>query len=457
MQFNTEDRAVPHPFVPPKLGVPGTTRGYLTTSLAALLVENFRHKPASPYQIVADMSKKSDVIDRMFKSYPPGSLGQPVPRIQATPIIGGMSLTDTPRSILMQWNKAGYQQLGKAKQLLRDSDTGFRSMNAPLKWKMPLEVICDFFPEDDEPVVALYGAAGGRARRLFENKVRVVAYDLKESPVPTKKVTESDFEKYKIDRWIVRDVFQHVEFDENVFVSDIFIDNWKKKELDPQGHKFVSGVLRGQIVNDKVVSCAKLPAIRAVKGFVPELEHVKLYDDSYPFIVFRVCRPITMELIYVSVGTPDLKLQMDSVVRDLLDRYPTQLKDRVSVITCPEQFEAFLKFTVVCVCEELNFQQRKMALDPRIVMSSSHNRSWHLDPEELPCLFVPRHMRSGALNVIDSNSALFGGVVEHERWTEDDFEEIRHLEQEFANMGAPPAQNGAGHVVPAEVVDFNDD
>jgi len=452
MKFNTENNCIPHPFIPTKLGVPGCERQMLQTSFASLAMENFKHKPASVYQIVADMAKKADVLDRIFKAYGPGELGVPVSRVQATPVIGGMGLTDNPRSLLISWHTAGLQQMGKARQLVKDCDTGFKAMNAPMKWKFPLDIVHDMFTEVS-PVIALYGAAGGRARRLFENKGRIVAYDLKESPVPTKKVSEYDFEKYKIDRWVVRDIFQHDSFEEDAFVSDIFIDTWKRKNIDADGHKFVSGVLRGHIINDSVITCKKLPAVRAIKGFIPNVDQVKLYDGTYPFAAFRVCRPITKEVIYVSVGTEDLNVKLQLAVQSIVEQNPVTLENRVFWITNATDFEDFLKLTTVCICEELNFQQRKMALDPRIVIASPHNRKWGLDPEELPCLFVPKHMRMGAVNSIDMNSSLFGKIVEHEQWTDNDFEDHAQVERELeADQPLERRVRPKG-----EVVNFDDD
>jgi len=478
MKFNNDNDCIMHPYVPTKLSVPGVERQMLSTGFANIAQTSFKHKPCSVYTIVADIAKKSDTVEMMLKPYEIGSLGQSVVSVQRTPMIAGCSFSDTPRDILKQWHAQGLSQLGKAKQLVKDSDTGFKAMNAPMKWKWVLEILAQIdiwcqvnvpkkvLVEDREEiqnvledrqadlVIAFYGAAGGRARRVFENKASVVAYDVKESPSVTKKVSEDDFIKYKIDRWITKDIFQHEVFSETAFVSDIFMDSWKGK-IDPDGHKFVSGVIRGQIVNDSLVTCKKLPSVRAVKGFIPSTEQLRLYDGTYPFAVFRVCRPITSELIYLKVDTDDQFDQLKDYVAETVKGNPTYLKDRIKIIIGPNDFEAFLKFTTVCICEELNFQQRKLSLDPRIIMASPHNRKWSLEPDELPCLFVPKHMRVNCVNSMDNNSALFGGVVEGESWTDEDFAGIAEIDRaELGDGGEARALPGN---VPTQVVNFNDD
>jgi len=475
MKFNNDSDCILHPYIPVKMSVPGVERQMLTTGFANIAQTSFKHKPCSVYTVVADIAKKSDIVEKMLKPYEVGTLGQPVVQVQRTPMIAGCSFSDTPRDILQQWHTEGLSQFGKAKQLIKDSDTGFKAMNAPMKWKWVLEVLSQVktwekvykqtevkvdervevqnVVEDveREMVIAFYGAAGGRARRVFENKALVVAYDLKESPAVTKKVSENDFIKYKIDRWITKDIFQHEIFDETAFVSDIFMESWKGK-IDPNGHKFVSGVLRGQIVNDSLVTCKRLPSVRAIKGFIPPTEFMKLYDGTYPFVAFRVCRPITCELIYLKVDTRDQFEQVKSSVALLLKNNPTYLKDRIRIINTPDDFESFLKFIMVCVCEELNFQQRKLSLDPRIIMASPHNRKWSLESDELPCLFVPKHMRVNCVNSMDNNSALFGGVVENERWTDEDFMGIPEVERGEGDVGVRPALN-----VPLQIINFDDD
>jgi hypothetical protein len=454
-RFSVDKSVSLHPFIPQRSKIPGVSLQRLDTGLAGLILSDFTHSPAAVATIVADVAKKSAVMLELLNEFPLGKLGIRAEDVQRQPLFSGREFRDLPVKTLSQYWYEGYMALGKARDLIKNSDTGYAAMNAPMKWKIALEAAlgAEGSLQQRWAQISYFGAAGGRARRMFERRGDVTAYDLKPSPVPSSKVPEEDFVKYKIDRWTVIDIFQMAVIPGEVFVSDIYIDNWREVGPDLGGHKFVSGVLQGFIANNDLVTCKQLPPIRMVKGFLPDEDDYVHYANSYPFFALRVCRPITTEIIYLSVSgynVPDYpdfiidgdganyeQIPMSDVVKfnlNVMDNMYEDFPSRWLFVKNRQDHEKFVRGTYVTLCEELNFQQRKTCLDPRIKMTSPHNRNWGLAKEDLPCLYVPKHMRACAVNCIDSNSASFGALAEGEIWNDDDVVALQ------ASM-APEGQN----------------
>jgi len=437
MKFNTEKMCYPRITVPTKQRVIGFDKGILVTGLANVASQKLTHQPAGISTIIADIAKNSPKILKLLESYPVGKLGKTVNEIRPVPFLGGKTFAEHSIKILKQFHTEGSNQLSKAKEYIKDFDTGFKSVNAALKWRAALDIV---FGDNSEPghhwpTIAYYGAGGARARRVFENRAHVHAYDIAISPRETKKVSIDDFKKWKIDTWTTRDIFQHHDFVEETFVSDIFMESWKQ-DIDRNGHKFVSGVLKGQIVNDSLVTCAKLPPTRLIKGFLPDEDEMLLYADCFPFVAMRICRPLTHEIIYAKhdivegasfewLDAEKNVIPFKRIIKAHTDWFAADapspsIHRRVAWISGPDVFKEFIKDCWVALCDELSFQQRRFALDPRNIASSPHNRDWGLGQDDLPCLFVPKHMRANAINAMDNNSSFFGLNCENEVYGDDD-------------------------------------
>lgn len=426
-QFNAAKDAVPRQFVPSKMALPGVEKQLLTNALSDFVITSFKHNPCSAYVAAADICKMSARLVPVIKLKKP--MGADKKIVNLSPVIGSRTFRDLSIDVLKKFWREGYLQLAKSKDLIKNSDTGFSSINCPLKWKMPLEFVTGDPDEHDfnpSKRISYWGAGGNRARRMFDRRGVVMAYDLKASPVVTKKVTLDDFAKYKIYPWVVKDVFQQSNFNgADVFVSDIYIDNWALDQSpDPHGHKFVSGILRGQIVNGDNVSCKHMPPIRLVKGFLPTIEEMRQYDGSYPFWGFRVCRPLTTEVIYLKAQNATVADQFALNTEMMTVNYGSEFAKRCKLIHDSTEYSMWVKECWVAVCDELNFQQRRLCLDPRDMMASPANRKWGLVAADLPCLFVPKHMRGGAINALDVNSSYFGSVVLNQVWDEEDAEDL---------------------------------
>jgi len=463
-KFGVDKVAYPHPYIPHSVKVPGTAKSQLVTGFAAVAQDAFKHAPASCLQVVADIAKKSSLVAKIFEIHPK-KLGITPQEVKASPLFSGRAFKDLPAPVLRQYHQQGYDALGRARDILKNADTGFAAMNAPMKWRIPIEVITgcpDAENFERTQSISYFGAAGARARRLFERRGFVTAYDLKSSPKPTKKIKIEDFERFKIYQWNVSDIFQQEEIEGDIFVSDIYIDAWRELGPDLGGHKFVAGILRGQIMNNDHLTCDSIPPLRMVKGFLPTEDDYDTYSTSYPFWGFRTCRPMTTEVIYLSAKND---YDQESIAMNLQIWFDSGLvDDRIRFIRSREDHEKFVKTCLVAICEELNFQQRKLSLDPRDSMGSFGARKWTLSSADLPCLFVPKHMRANAINAIDSNSAFFGANILGEVWGDDDVAalaaelapgmDIAGDPDEGGVVGGDPPDHHAGGGI---VVNFDDD
>lgn len=453
---------LPHPIIPGKVDVPGFKDGRIATAFGGLIPRTFKHAPCSVVTLISDSAQNCERMDKWFIKYTKKELGVDEKLVLKVPTLGGRRFSELELDVLKDYHKRGYDQFGKAKDFIKNTDIGYAGLNAPLKWRLPFELItgCPDDPGFKKTLNCSYwGAGGNRARAMFERRAIITAYDLKASPAPTKKVSIEDMRRLKIFEWNVKDIYSHRDFKgDDVFVSDIYMPKWKTQGSDdPSGHKFVSGILRGRIESGDNVTCSIMPPIRIIKGFLPNLAESRLYDvvkhpetneilvpSCFPFIAFRVCRPITTEVIYLKLDNSLEQSRVDAVYKNI----PVLVENakavsRIFVIKNLDEFQRFVKFCYICCCEEVNFQQRRLAGDPRKVYASSHNRGWGLMVGDLPCLFVPKGMRGVGVNAIDANSAMFGIAVQGEAIGEGDvYELIAELDasgQSAAEYQLPPS------------------
>jgi hypothetical protein len=445
--FGLDRACLPVQFVPAGHLVAGTTKGALTTALATFCQDVFTHLPCSAAVTVADVSKQSDTILKLLDrdDIKHKVLGLPMDTVLAQPRLGGREFKDLTMDQLSKYSKEILGQFSRSRNLVKDFDTGYSAMNAPLKWRLPLEAVTG---NPDSPGFArnftccYYGAAGSRARRVVERRAKVSAYDLKTSPAPTKKITVDDFSRLQIYQWKIKDVFSQLKTTEDIFLSDIYMPMWKVDQSpDPGGHHFVSGVIRGVLVNGETDVAPIASRYRLVKGFVPSTLEVPKYDSCYPFFAFRVSRPLTHEIIYLKTNGDDERISKN--LEAMAMEIPS-LSSRSMYVATRQHFELFLKSFLVSVCEEASYQVRRPTGDPRIITSSPNNRDWGLASKDMPCLFVPKGMRVSALNAIEVNSSCFGTVVMGETLGDDLTAEFHTEASEIAKMNEDLVQAVVG-------------
>jgi hypothetical protein len=254
-------------------------------------------------------------------------------------------------------------------------------------------------------------------------------------------------------------------------VSDIYIENiWKVREsIEYDGHHFVSGVLEGVIRQGDFISCPKLPPVRLVKGFIPEREQLQFYAKCFPFVVARTCRPIAREIIYIKMPSKDIRKYATNSIDRLSDSYGVNFSKRFVLIEDAVQFEQVMTRFMTLTCREINFQFRRLVVDPRTIYNSPLNRDWWLASKDLPCIYAPKKLRYGAADVSEKFSSVFGALVLNEASVDDEFFsnadnfEAEGMPQEFEVYKAEEEKfsqvstNDTSYLDEVAVIDFNQD
>jgi len=208
--------------------------------------------------------------------------------------------------------------------------------------------------------------------------------------------------------------------------------NWhiiNPKGRDPRGHKFVSGILRGKLVDVDSELTTRLPSVRFVKGFIPQAEHIEYYAKCYPFVLFNVCRPMTTEVIYLKID--DLKAQAyEQRVNDLSQAYgfevgipvPKRMQEgykgpkiymrwpEVTLVKDSEQFTEVCRQLMILRCQELNWLVRKLAVDCTDSVGSPHNRRIWLHHSDMPNLHVLKKFALSEVESVSMYSSAFSAM-----------------------------------------------
>jgi len=342
--------------------------------------------------------------------------------------------------------------------LIKNSDTCWTSLNAPLKWIPPITMITGAqYRAVDEGFVPIklgqsyfcsggqrisyWGAAGNRARNVFENRGTVFAYDMQQCQKFKDASMQASAAKYRIASWITADIYGAKEIPGDVFVSDIFMDSWNKRDgVDYHGHAFVSGLLSGKVTNGNVTTCDTMPPTRLVKGFVPEDEYFQLYEEAYPFIVWRVCRPNSRELIYMKV--PDNVVPpRNKMLKALMYLFNTDFSTRFAIVHDRQEFEMFATKTMRHVVADINYHIRRMVVDPFIVSVSPEVRTWGIHRSDMPLLYAPKKFRYSNAEIADDMSGVFSALI-----LGNDLDNVQEMEDQDAEIfaddadGDPPEQ-----------------
>jgi len=366
--------------------------------------------------------------------------------------------------------------IGKKRSLFKMSDTGAREINASLKWSFALSYVsgCPFgsvgvdrFCEFDfKPhlTCAYFGAAGNRARQAFENRFRVSAFDKKEPIVYNAKMTVEVLKEFRMMNWAEQDVLlytRHHEFD--VFASDVYMKQWQRNGRDPRGHKYVSAILRGKLVDVDTELPQLLPKIRFVKGFIPEPEHLPLYGRCYPFVLFNVCRPVTTEIIFLK--TNDLSNKSFDLVAAMMTKAygfdvsnpeirkeDEDYKGPVRYVRWPEmtyveseqQFAEVCRQLMIARCQETNWLLRKLAIDIEECIGSPHNRRIWLYHKDMPNLHVMKKFALTETESVSMYSATFGAMFGIDDVVDDDVKDDtvpdKGQDEKLPSEGPPPGK-----------------
>jgi len=382
--------------------IDGFIDGHVITPIVPFLRQVIKVKKIGRPATINKLCLNSFQIQKALDNFKPGQLGLTGEQaFKFSGCDGRDTLSKIDLKRLEVWLLRMKTSFGQRAKAFKESDTGWSAINAPLKWVLPLELfsgprgflnddkLFKKFPEfKADLTISYWGAAGNRARRVFDNRFLVEAFDVQAPQLSNNRVPDSLFEKYKIGVWKQSDIMSVKSIETNVFASDIYFDDWKNSvALDPNGCRFVSGILAGKIVSGDNVTCEKLPPIRLVKGFIPSASQIVNFKQSLPFIIARTCRPSSEEIIFIK--SPLTIDEMAEKLKLLEKAYGSDFSDRFYFCSDLNSFEAACLKIKRAVVVEWDFQIRRLVVDPHFIFCSKNNRNWWLAHWDMPCVYVP--------------------------------------------------------------------
>jgi len=409
--------------------------GMLKTSVNSIASQMLKgSKITGTQNLLRAMFKNASKIQTILECIPTEKCGPDHTQIQ--PEVLGFSnhkFEDVTFGGLCAYLDKFWKGLGKRKEIFKRSDCGDKSLNVAAKFSPVLSLISGSpfmmvngkFPIQINPdfkisqTCCYFGAGGQRGRQAFDNRFVVSAYDIADPPEFKTEDIEKDFRNQGYKSWERKDIFQKKDYQGfDVFVSDIYMSSWNKsKGDDPKGHVFVNNVLQGKVINGEVVVTDQLPPIRVVKGFAPTSDYIKLYANSFPFVVANTSRPCTTELIYIKFP----KIPSGEVFADLDRVYGKNVSNRFVIVSTMQEFEEFCKKKVIIVIKELNFQVRTLALNFNQVIGSIRNRDWWVSSGDLPRLYVSRKFGLAIHHGMSMSSDIYSSLYSlHEEYPDSD-------------------------------------
>jgi len=291
--------------------------------------------------------------------------------------------------------------------LLKNHDTGFASINAPLKWSPVLAYLqgeVPYFKDEENDVyasasyrrtdeVAYYGAAGGRMDAMIQSYfLKVKARDITPFNATSKKLSEEDLRKLKVPRWDYGDITAYQRGSEDCMISDVYMKAWLSTSGNAIMSKFISGLLRGKIVsgNDERDFGSTEHFQVAAKMMLPIKSNLVEFDGCYPFVMANTCRPTSSEIILIKDFAADYSddEDHDECVKALTDAFRDDtMVERFTIIRNRKEFEHMIKLKLSSQLSELFMHLDRLSVDWTIPINSQRCRGWFLAGPQLPNLF----------------------------------------------------------------------
>jgi len=291
--------------------------------------------------------------------------------------------------------------------LLKNHDTGFASINAPLKWSPVLAYLqgeVPYFKNDDNDVyasasyrrtdeVAYYGAAGGRMDAMVQSYfLKVKARDITPFNATSKKLSEDDLRKLKVPRWDYGDITAYQRGSEDCMISDVYMKAWSATNGNAIMSKFIAGLLRGKIVsgNDERDLGSTDDFQVAAKMMLPIKSNLVEFDECYPFVMANTCRPTSSEIILLKDFSANYEddEDHDECVQALVEAFRDEtMVDRFTIIRNRKEFEHMIKLKLSAQLSELFMHLDRLCVDWTIPINSQRCRGWFLAGPQLPNLF----------------------------------------------------------------------
>jgi len=291
--------------------------------------------------------------------------------------------------------------------LLKNHDTGFAALNAPLKWSPVLAYMqgeSPYFKDDESNLyanadyrrtdsVAYYGAAGGRMDALMHSYfLKVFGRDITAFNATSKKLSEDELRKLKIPRWDFGDITAYNRGVEDCMVSDVYMKAWGGANGNAIMCKFIAGLMRGKIVvgNDERDFGSTENFKLAAKMMLPLKSNLVEFDGCYPFVMANTCRPTTSEIILIKSWEEnyDNDDDHDELVQAITEHFrDNTMDDRFTVIRDRKEFEHMIKLKLAAQLSELFMHLDRLCVDWTRPINSQRCRGWFLAGPQLPNLF----------------------------------------------------------------------
>lgn len=290
--------------------------------------------------------------------------------------------------------------------LLKNQDTGFASINAPLKWSPVMAYLNEavpYFKTEEKSIYAnqhynrnnlkcvYYGAAGGRMDAMMRSYCSDLhGRDITPFSALSKKLDPDELRKLKVPKWDFGDITAYKRGTERLMISDVYMKPWSTSNALMS--KFVAGLLQGKIVsgNDETSYGDTAGFTVAAKMTMPKKENLEYFEGAYPFVLAITCRPTTSEIILIKdfdAAEEDYPRHHD-IVANMEESFADEsFRKRFSVIRNQEEFEHLLKLKYSSQLSEVFLHMDKLTTDWTKPFNSPKNRKWFLAAPQMPNLF----------------------------------------------------------------------
>jgi len=290
---------------------------------------------------------------------------------------------------------------------LKNFDTGFASINAPLKWSPVLGYLVGGTPYfktkniintnkefKRSGTAVFYGAAGGRMDALMRTYFKSIrGRDIVPFSSTSKKISDLELRQLKVPKWEYGDILAYQVKDENYMISDVFMKAWSGKGGNLLMSRFLAGLMRGSIVSGederKILNIDNIAI--AAKMLMPHKENLGEFEHSYPFVVALTCRPLTSEIILIKnffqsseIFEEFHKNMIDALIENFND---VSFRNRFFIVRNKADFEFVIRTRLMSLISETFFQIERITTDWATPLASMRNRKWFLAAPQMPNLF----------------------------------------------------------------------
>jgi hypothetical protein len=389
---DTKQFALPKPYIENTLTTSTISRCRLTFDLPTMSKESMVHEVAT---YLTAHKEQLSIIPR-----------SPIESIDYKDGYKGKRFVDYPLPMLENmWEKVR-SMASRYLVLLKNQDTGFASLNAPLKWSPVLaymrgespyykdgKEICSSSTYDRNFPAVMYGAAGGRMDAMMRSYFsRCRNLDITPFQTVSKKMDEEELKRLKVPRWDYGDITAYERGEEGYFISDVYMKPWGATGGNALMSKFIAGLMKGCIVSgNDVRKFGSTKRLRlAAKMMLPTKANLVEFKGTYPFVLAITSRPTTSEVILIKMfdwESSEYKSHA-STVKCLMKQFGDKsMENRFLVIRNMNEFEHVIKVKLASQLSEVFMHLDKLTTDWTQPITSARSRKWFLAGPQIPNLY----------------------------------------------------------------------